>query len=277
MDIKGTVIIIGGSENRGTTNTGDFKNGSILSRVIAESKHKAGSRVEIIAAASGIPEELGASYMAAFRSLGAENLGMLSIKNRDSASDTFVLERLMAADTVFFTGGDQLRLKTLLFGSPFLAILNEKLQDKHFVYAGTSAGAAAVSDVMITAGSGQTVIRKGAVTTEQGFGLVGNITVDTHFMKRGRIGRLFEIIASNPTVLGIGLAEDTGFVITGGTHMECIGEGTAIIVDGHSMRATNVANIETGSPISIDNLRVHVLRKRDIYYAHTRTLLIAES
>lgn len=276
MCVKGKLIIIGGAEDKDFDGHKGKTDGeaSILQRVIKESRRGSDSRIEVITTASTVPDEVGDDYIAAFAALGAEQVGVLSITNRDMAAEESVLERIRNADTLFFSGGDQLRLTSILGGTPFFDVLSEKLDDPEFLYAGTSAGAAAASETMITEGKGQSALFKGMVKTTAGFGLIGNVVFDTHFLKRGRIGRLFQIIISNPKMLGVGLAENTGLLITSGKTMECIGQGMAIIVDGRSVRGTNLLEIEDGCPISVENLVLHVMGKGDRFDIENHTLEI---
>jgi cyanophycinase len=133
------------------------------------------------------------------------------------------------------------------------------------VIAGTSAGAAACSTNMIYQGSASEALLKGEVKITSGLGLINNVIIDTHFVHRGRIGRLFQAVVSNPMVLGIGLGEDTGLLITDGNNLEAIGSGLVILVDGRYINDTNLTEIELGEPISIEHLVVHVMSKGSHY------------
>src|SRR5690606_16171054 len=190
MSIKGKLIIIGGAVDKGSftelnfqddisKNLNFFEKG-ILNRILKESIHNTSSRIEIITTASKIPLEVGAEYVKAFNYLGAENVGELHIDKREQASDTIFLDRLKAADIVMFTGGDQLRLSSILGGTPFHEILLDKYKNEHFVYAGTSAGAAATSNNMIYQGSSSEALLKGEVKITGGLALINDIIVDTH-------------------------------------------------------------------------------------------------
>lgn len=109
--------------------------------------------------------------------------------------------------------------------------------------------------------------------TSTGFGLVRDVIFDTHFVNRGRIGRLFQLIVSNPNILGIGLEENTGLLFSG-DKMEAIGPGMTIVVDGRNIRNSNLLQIQDGAPISIDNLTLHVMSKTDVFDLTNRTLTI---
>lgn len=287
MKIQGKLIIIGGAVDRGsftetnldkdTTKNLNFFEAGILKRIINESKHKELSRIEVITTASVIPREIGPEYIKAFGHLGANNADVLYIEKREQASDPEVLERLKAADVVMFTGGDQLRLTSILGGTQFDTILLDKYRNTDFMYAGTSAGAAAASTNMIYQGSSSEALLKGEVKITSGLGLIDGVIIDTHFVKRGRIGRLFQAVVGNPKVLGIGLGEDTGLLITNGLQMEAIGSGLVIVVDGREIKDTNLTQIAIGKPISINHLITHVMSKYDKFDLDTRKMSIQDT
>lgn len=272
---KGKLMVIGGAIDTGSfteknyqqdieKNLNFFEKG-ILRRIITESANGAGSRIEIVPTASQIPDQVGEEYIKAFSYLGASNVGMLNIVARNQANDAEICDRLQAADVVIFTGGDQLRLSSILGGTSFHTILLKKYRTEDFLIMGTSAGAAASSNSMIYQGSAAEALLKGEVKITGGLGLIDNVIIDTHFVHRGRIGRLMQAVASNPMMLGIGLGEDTGLLITNGSVMEAIGSGLVILVDGRSIKHTNIYDVEMGEPISIENLVVHVMAKGDHY------------
>jgi len=284
MDCRGKLIIIGGAVDKGSFSEKEFDKDvskninffekGILKRIINESKHKVNSRIEIIPTASSIPQEVGAEYVKALRYLGAENTDVLNIENREQANDKEVLDRLKAADVVMFTGGDQLRLTSILGGTKFHDMLLDKYQNEDFVYAGTSAGAAAASNNMIYQGSSSEALLKGEVKITSGLSFINNVVIDTHFVKRGRIGRLFQAVVSNPRMLGIGLGEDTGLLITNNNKMEAIGSGLVIIVDGREIKETNLTEVSLGEPISINHLVTHVMSMHDIFDLSTYKMKI---
>ncbi len=287
MNIQGKLIIIGGAVDKGSfTETDLDKNApknlnffeeGILKRIIRESKNKEQSRIEVVTTASKIPREIGPEYVKAFSYLGANNVDVLQIEKREQASEPEVLNRLKNADVVMFTGGDQLRLTSILGGTPFDDILIDKYRNEDFVYAGTSAGAAAASNNMIYQGSSSEALLKGEVKITSGLGLIDDVVIDTHFVQRGRIGRLFQAVVGNPKVLGIGLGEDTGLLITNGRQMEAIGSGLVILVDGREVKDTNLTQVELGQPISINHLVTHVMSKNDTFDLDTFKMTIKSS
>ncbi len=279
---KGKLIIIGGSVDKGSFSIDasdlpkmlKFFEQGILYRIIRESTKSNLSRIEIITTASSIPEEVGGEYVNAFKQLNVLNVGVLNIKTREEANSPENVERLKNADVVMFTGGDQLRLTSIFGGTAFHTLLLEKYENEEFIISGTSAGAAASSNNMIYQGSSQGALLKGEVKITGGLGFINNVIIDTHFVQRGRIGRLLYACASNPVNLGIGLGEDTGLLITDGNSMEAIGSGLIILVDATNMRSTNMTDVEMGEPVSIENLIVHVMSLGDHFDLKSKKLSI---
>lgn len=287
MNIHGKLVIIGGAVDKGSFSEKDldtnaaknlnFFEEGILRRILNESKHKENSRIEVITTASKIPKEVGAEYVKALGYLGAENVAVMNIERREQAIDDEMVERLRVADVVMFTGGDQLRLTSILGGTPFHDLLLEKYHNEDFIYAGTSAGAAAASNNMIYQGSSSEALLKGEVKITSGLGLIDGVIIDTHFVQRGRIGRLFQAVVGNPKVLGIGLGEDTGLLITNGKQMQAIGSGLVILVDGREIKDTNLTQVELGQPISISHLVTHVMSKNDTFNLDSFKMTISSS
>lgn len=281
---KGKLISIGGNEDKGTEPEPDYiqKNNlnffglQILNRIAKESGgHDAG--IEVITSASSIPDEVGHNYLDAFGKLNCKNVRIMDIRNREDAANPEILERIRTCNTVMFSGGNQLRLTSIFGGTTFLEILLERyMQEQNFVIAGTSAGAMAMSNTMIYQGNSSEALLKGEVKITTGLAFLKDVIIDSHFIKRGRFGRLTQAVAANPGCIGIGLGEDTGVLITEGRHMEAIGSGLVIIIDGHEIRHSNIADLREGSPISIENLIVHVMAKGNHYDLKTRKFFADE-
>ncbi|WP_316769678.1 cyanophycinase [Pedobacter frigiditerrae] len=281
MAPKGKLIIIGGAINTGSfaetqfglpQNMNFFERG-ILKRITTESIKGNDSRFEIMTTASLIPVKVGEEYIKAFAQLDVHDVGVMNIGSREEANKPEYAERIKLADVIIFTGGDQLRLTSIFGGTEIHRVLLDKYQNTEFVIAGTSAGAAASSKNMIYQGSSKDALLKGEVKITGGLGFIDDVIVDTHFVQRGRIGRLLYAAASNPGILGIGLGEDTGLYIQGNT-MEAIGSGMVILVDGRHMADTNLTDVEMGQPVSIKNMIVHVMCDGDIYDLTTHQLVI---
>lgn len=249
----------------------------ILKRIITESAQQAGSKIEVITTASQIPELVGTEYTEAFNQLNVTHVNVLDIRTREDAGKKEYLDRIRQADVVMFSGGDQLRLSSIFGGTEFLQILKTRYQKEKFVVAGTSAGAAAASTNMIYRGQSNKALIKGEVQITAGLGFIDSVIIDTHFVQRGRIGRLLYAVASNPGMLGIGLGEDAGLLITEGTMMEAIGSGLTILVNGRKMAETNIYDVEMGSPVSIKNMRVSVMSIFDKYDLETNQLIIKKA
>lgn len=284
---KGKLIVIGGAVDKGSFTEKDYASNieqnlnffekGILRRIINESAKKEQSKIIVVPTASQIPQVVGEEYVKAFTYLGASDITMLDIQDRETANSLAVINILKAADIIMFTGGDQLRLTSILGGTAFHEILLDKYHTQNFLIAGTSAGAAACSTHMIYQGSASEALLKGEVKITSGLGLIEEVVIDTHFVHRGRIGRLFQAVVSNPKVLGVGLGEDTGLLITEGRYMEAIGSGLVILVDGKKIKNTNITEVELGQPISIENLVAHVLSQFDKFDLVTKQVDIHRS
>lgn len=278
---KGKLIAIGGAEDKGTNlETGEiFRNNlnffelGILRRVVQEAGGPA-ARIEVITTASMIPYEVGENYLDAFGKIGCTNIGLMHIRTRQDAMNNEFIERIRHCDAVMFSGGNQLRLSATDGGTQFLSLLKKRYnEEKGFVIAGTSAGAMAMSNTMIYEGNATRAHLKGEVKITTGLGFLNTVIIDSHFEKRGRFGRLAQAVAANPGCIGIGLGEDTGMLITEGNKMEAIGSGLVVIVDGHDILHSNIADIPDGNPISLENLKVHFCEKGNGYLIKERKFL----
>jgi len=281
---QGKLIAIGGAEDKGTDlekgeihrNNLNFFELGILRRVMEEAGGPE-ARIEIITTASMIPHEVGESYLDAFGKIGCTDIGVMHIRTRQDTMNKEYIERIKTCDAVMFSGGNQLRLSVTDGGTEFLAIMKKRYQEENFVIAGTSAGAMAMSSTMIYEGNATRAHLKGEVKMTTGLGFINSVIIDSHFEKRGRFGRLVQAVASNPSCIGIGLGEDTGMLITGGDKMEAIGSGLVVIIDGHDILHSNIADIPDGNPISIENLKVHFCEKGNGYIISERKFLMEAS
>ncbi|MBA3900511.1 MAG: cyanophycinase [Bacteroidetes bacterium] len=281
---KGTLIIIGGKEYKGDDGELDmerlnknFVEYEILANVIPLKEKKKNKTIEVITTASEVPTAVAQDYKEAFAALGHKDVDFINIENRVQAQEEEYLERIKKAHSVFFTGGDQFRLSTILGGTPLIeAIMERYYEDSEFVVAGTSAGAMVMSKIMLYEGHNMEAMLKGDVKTTLGFGFLDNCIIDTHFVKRGRLGRLVEAIVSNPPSVGIGLGEDTALMITKGEVMECSGSGMVVIVEGDNIKHTNVAYTEPNTPLCVENMTIHILASGNGYVLNERKFIPAE-
>jgi len=277
---KGKLIAVGGAEDKGTNlETGEIHRSNlnffelgILRRVVQEAGGPS-ARIEIITTASMIPYEVGENYLNAFGKAGCTNVGVMHIRTRQDAMNDKYIERIRHCDAVMFTGGNQLRLSATDGGTEFLSILKRRYRDEDFLIAGTSAGAMAMSSVMIYEGNAAKAHLKGEVKLTTGLSFISSIIIDSHFEKRGRFGRLAQAVASNPGCIGIGLGEDTGMLITEENKMEAIGSGLVVIIDGHDIMHSNIADIPDGNPVSIENMKVHFCEKGNGYLIKERKFI----
>jgi cyanophycinase len=277
---KGKLIAIGGAEDKGTDleageihrNNLNFFELGILRRLVEEAGGPL-SRIEVITTASMIPYEVGENYLNAFGRIGCTNVGLIHIRTRQDVINDEYIERIRHCDAVMFSGGNQLRLSATGGGTELLTLIKRRYREDDLVIAGTSAGAMAMSNTMIYEGNATRAHLKGEVKLTAGLGFIGNVIIDSHFEKRGRFSRLAQAVATNPECIGIGLGEDTGMLITGGNKMEAIGSGLVVIIDGHDIIHSNIADIPEGNPISVENFKVHFCEKGNGYLINERKYL----
>lgn len=275
--VKGIIIPIGGNEDKGThrdeSTQLNFVQKSILARVIRECK-KREPLIVVIPTASTIPDEVGEKYKAAFAQLDTASVHVLDIRERWQTEDPEHLRWIEMADCVMFSGGNQSKITRIIGDSPMHNLLMKRYQQDEFVIAGTSAGAMSMSEEMITGGKSTEALFKGAVKMGKGMGYVPDLIIDSHFIQRGRFGRLMEAVARFPELLGVGLAEDTGLVIKNGIDCEIIGSGMVVLVDPSQLTHNHEEILEEGTPMSLSNLIVHVLSVGDHFRLDSRELEI---
>lgn len=270
MTPKGTLIAIGGNEEKELSKVderfhADFGEGFILQHIISQAGGRK-SRIEVITTASDIPSVVGEKYREIFVELGAQNVGILDIRDHQSAENKKILKRIEDADAVMFSGGDQSQISYYLKDSEAHKLLNERYIDDDFIVAGTSAGAVVMSEEMIAGGKLRHILRKNDLKMGKGLGLIKEVIFDSHFIRRGRFGRLAEAVAAHPRKLGIGLGEDTGVVIKEGNICEIIGSGMVILFDGSNFSHNRYHDLKDEVPISLANLTVHILAPHDKYF-----------
>jgi len=257
---KGKLLAIGGHEQHEKGGPSHEQSPEfILQRFIDELPKK--GMVVVIPTASEEPEESARDYVELFAGLGIEHVEVLNIQSREMANSVEALEVLDRADGFMFTGGDQLRLTALLGGTLVLERLTERYLREPIVVAGTSAGAAAMSTPMIYQGRNDAGFLKDEIHITTGLQLLRDVAIDTHFIARGRIVRMAQIIATNPGCIGLGLEEDTAALITKGNQLEVIGNGIVVVLDGHECTGNTIYEVQPGEVFSIRDLRLHLLAK----------------
>lgn len=249
-DSCGHLVAIGGAEDK----TCEL---NVLSKVFSLATAD-NPEITVIAAASSIPDEILPTYEKAFTRLGASCVHALSVRERSDTEHAADLSAVAHSDVLFFTGGDQLRLTSLLGGSTLLEAIFERFA-AGAVVAGTSAGAMALSTTMIYNGHAATGLQKGAVNMSSGLGFVDGLIIDTHFLQRGRFTRLMGAGATNPRDLGIGLSEDSAIIVHPNGVLEAAGPGQVILVDSSNLARSNVAELPIGSAVAIENMIMHAL------------------
>ncbi|MBI1193151.1 MAG: cyanophycinase [Bacteroidetes bacterium] len=274
--VRGTLIPIGGAEQKGEEDEDfglDFIEDGILSRVVRECAVP-DPRIVVIPTASSIPDTVGQNYVRAFQKLGVSQVDVLDIRKKKQSRETANLDLVRQAHCVMFSGGDQSRITKLIGDSPLHELLMKRFREEEFVLAGTSAGAMSMSVEMIAGGSSTESMVKGAVILRKGMGYIPQMIIDTHFIRRGRFGRLCEAVATFPELIGVGLSEDTGLVIKGCNEFEVIGSGMAIVFDPSHLTHNKHAVLKDGTPMSMSNLVTHILARGDRFTMDNRVIRI---
>jgi cyanophycinase len=246
---RGRLLIIGGAERHGEGGT------AILQRFV-ELAGGIGSNLVVIATASSEPDILEAEYADAFKRFGAGTVRALRLDTREQANSDEAIDVLEAATGVFFTGGDQLRITTVIGGTRTDQLLQSLVHERGVVLAGTSAGAAMMSGTMIVGGD-QPGVTTASVRTGPGLEFLPGVLIDMHFAERGRLNRLLSAVALYPHELGLGIDEDTA-ILADGDCFEVIGSGAVTVVDAG---AASVIRVPVGGdgPIALTGARIHVL------------------
>lgn len=248
--IRGTLVAIGGGEDK-------LKEKHVLQRIV-QLAGGAKARIALIPTASSVPTELSSTYVRVFKELGAAETIVLPITTRVEAGDPAILAAVERATLVFFTGGDQLRLVSLLGGTAFVTTIR-RMNARGVPIAGTSAGAGALCQHMIARGRSGQVLNQRMVSLAPGLGLTNRIVVDQHFSQRHRMGRLFTAVALNPFLVGIGIDEDTAALLDGHNHLSVWGAGSVTVIDGARIGYSDVCDIQGRAPAAALGLQVHVL------------------
>lgn len=252
--LKGNLIIIGGAE--------DKKGEKEILKEVCSKIDKENEKLVIATIATELPKEVGAEYTDIFKKLGVKNIDILDIAQRDDACRESNVALIKNASLVFFTGGDQLRITSLVGGTPIYDALKQSVENG-CVFVGTSAGASVVSDTMIITGEDEESPKKWTLKMSPGLGLIKDVIIDQHFAQRGRIGRLLTGVAENPESLGIGIDEDTAIMVNPKAEFQVIGSGAVYVIDGSSISYTNVSEQYPEEVLSMFDIKMHVLKCGD--------------
>ncbi len=258
---SGYIIPIGGAEEK-------ISDAAILRR-FASLAGGAEARICVIPTASKMPDT-GARYEAIFNDLGVAEVFSLPFETRADCKRSDWLARLEQATAVFMTGGNQLRLSTLLGGTPVFDMMRDRNRKHGLHVAGTSAGASIMAEHMIACGNEGPTPRADMVTLAPGMGLTARVIIDQHFRQRNRLGRLLTAISYNPRLIGIGLDEDTAAFISPERDLEVVGSGAITIVDPKDMDFSSMDSAHRHQPVSLINIRIHVLVEGGKFNLNTR-------
>ncbi|MGL5193836.1 MAG: cyanophycinase [Chroococcales cyanobacterium] len=260
--LKSTVMVIGGAE--------DKVHGREILHTFFTRAGGSEAKIAIVPCASREPSAIGDRYQKIFAEMGATSIELLDIRERTQGEDPKWQEYMEECTGVFMTGGDQLRLCALVADTPLMEKVRMKVREGKIVLAGTSAGAAVMGHHMIAGGGSGESPNRSLVDMATGLGILPDVIVDQHFHNRNRMARLLSAIASHPDRLGIGIDEDTCAMFQGDGVIEVIGKGTVTIVDPGSAFATNEQQVGATDPLSLYNMRLHILCHGDRFELRQR-------
>ena len=265
-DSSGQLVIIGGAEDK----EGDC---TILREFVRRSGGLQ-ARIVVMTVATELPREVGDNYTRVFERLGVENVRIVDTVYREDASDASALEAIEKATGVFFTGGDQARISSVLKDTDIDQALHRRFSEG-IVIGGTSAGAAMMPDMMIVEGDGETNPRVEIVKMEPGMAFLPGVVIDQHFAQRGRIGRLLSAVAQQPVVLGFGIDENTAIVVNN-NQLEVIGEGAVTVIDVSGITHTNLGQILKDEDLALCGVKLHILPHGYRFDLSTRKPILEE-
>ena len=263
---KNAIFVIGGAE--------DKVHGKEILQTFFNHSGGLNAIIGIVPCASREPSLIGERYYRIFCDMGAKEIKVLDVRDRFGADDPAYLNFVEACTGIFMTGGDQLRLCGLLADTPLMDRIVERAQRREISLAGTSAGAAVMGHHMISGGSSAESPNRGLVDMAMGLGIIPEVLVDQHFYNRNRLARLLSAIAGNPELLGIGIDEDTCAIFESDGTIKIIGKGAVTIIDAREMTHTNQRKVSGSAPLSMHNLKLHILGHGDLYDLHKHLPLI---
>jgi cyanophycinase len=254
---KNAILVIGGAE--------DKVHGKEILQTFCQRSGGTDALIGIVPCASREPALIGERYNQLFSEMGAKEIKILDIRDRPGAEDTAYLDFVENCTGIFLTGGDQLRLCGLLADTPLMNRIVARAQRREISLAGTSAGAAIMGHHMISGGSSAECPNRALVDMAVGLDIIPGVLVDQHFYNRNRLARLLSAICAHPELLGIGIDEDTCAMFESDGMIQVIGKGAVTIVDARSMTYSNQAQAIGNQPLSLHNLKLHVLSYGDRY------------
>jgi cyanophycinase len=260
----GPLVIIGGSEDQ----QGDCR----ILREFVRLGGAANASVVVVTVASEAQAEVGSRYAEVFDRLGVGEVRVLTVDRRGDANARSAVEAVEKATAVFFTGGNQLRITRLLGGTKLDTALHRR-NEEGLVLAGTSAGAAMMSSVMITGGRPETAFRVGIVELGPGMGFINGVLIDQHFEERGRLRRLLLAVAQYPHEIGLGIDENTAVVVRG-QEFEVLGDGSVTVIDAGGMTYTNLASLKRNDILTLCGVKIHILSEGYRFDLRNRVPLI---
>ena len=252
--LSGNLIIIGGAE--------DKEGRKEILKKVCSCIDKDKDILLVATIATEYPKEAANKYRKVFEELEVKNIKILDISERRDAFEEENKNLIKEASLIFFTGGDQLRITSLIGGTSVYDALKDACELGAYIV-GTSAGASVMSDTMIVQGDDEDSPRKCTLKMAPGLGLIKDVIIDQHFAQRGRIGWLLTGIAQNPEVLGIGIDENTAIIVEKNGMIEVIGEGAVYFVDGSKITYTNVSELKSDEILSMHNVILHVLTENN--------------
>ncbi len=253
---KGQLLIVGGHEDK----EGDKEILRELANLVGAGK------LVVSTIASAEPEDLWNTYEPVFRGLGIRHVHHLHAESRADACSTRCMKILEDATAVFFTGGDQLKITSLIGDTPVFSRIFEIFLEGGTI-AGTSAGASVMSETMMVRGNGEESHRVGGdgLQLAPGFGFAKDMVIDQHFAERGRIGRLLGVVGQNPRIIGIGIDENTAILMRPHRDFRVLGEGGVTVLDGRNVTYSNIAEGEAGRTMSVFGVTLHLLGAGDVF------------
>jgi len=259
---RGTLLIIGGHE--------DKENEKVILRALAD--RVGAGKLVVAPLASESPNEMWETYETVMRGLGVRHVHHLQIESREDGSSLRAMRTLEDATAVFFTGGDQMRITSMIGDTPAFSRIFEIFVNGGII-AGTSAGASVLSETMMLSGDSEASHRiKGELRLAPGLGFARDIVIDQHFAERGRINRLLGVVGQNPRILGIGIDENTAIELQpNASRFHVLGEGGVTVINGASVTNTNIAEEDPDRTMSIIGVTLHVLSQGDRFDLRTRT------